>query len=104
MDKRTRLLAKVLDLCLRQICTQQFNGGRAVKIHLLTEIHIREAPTSQKFFEAVVAYLLTHPVPHCQSPYTQKSGVKIPHFIIHFVELRGWCPYSLIYDCGETEG
>src|SRR3954466_6692768 len=76
MDKRACLLAKVLDLLLRQICTQQFNRSRAIEIHLFAEIHIREAPTSQKFFEAVVAYLLTQAVTHHQSPYTQKLEFK----------------------------
>src|SRR5437879_4138478 len=97
MDKRACLLAKVLDLLLRQICTQQFNRGRAVKIHLFAEIHVCEAPTSQKFFEAVVAYLLTQAVTHRQSPSTQKSEFKsLLCCIMHLVELRAWHHYSLI--------
>ena len=62
--QRALLRAETLDITLCQVCFQQFDGGQAIEIYLLAELHIRETPTSQQPFETIITQLLTHAVAH----------------------------------------
>ena len=70
-DESARLRTKALDIFAREICVQEFNRGEIIEKHLLAEVDIREAPASEKLYQAIIAHLLAHAIVH-QIPPRQK--------------------------------